>query len=960
MRRVSVVGRLAALAAALAPVPARAQPPAAAYAGLPVVAVSVEVEGRPATDAAVTGLIETAVGAPLSVADVRETIAHLFGLGRYEDIEVHAARAAGGVALRYALVPLHAVSEIRFRGDLGLAERDLRRIVVERFGPAPPAGRADAAARLLERAYAERGYLQARVTPSVDIRHDPDRGVMIFDVAPGPRARIGRVAVTGLEGAAARELLARLGLVEGGAYEPARLRRRLDEYLERLRRQGRYLAEGDHTAAPRDDARTVDVAIDVDPGPVVRLEFTGDPLPADRIDELVPVAREGAVDEDLLEDSDRRIREFLTRQGYWKAEVRHTRAVRGGELVVTFTIVRGPRYIVDGLELAGHSAMPIERLRPMLHLARGDPFVETTLQADVAAIRDAYLREGFRDVAIDTTVEERPGGRVFVRVRIAEGPRARVGAVRFEGRTAIDEGQLRAILRLRPGAPYYEPAAAADREAVLLEYLNRGYRAAAVTLEPHADESRGTVDLIYAIREGPRFVVDRVVIVGNARTSAETIRRALVIREGAPAGLAALVESRRRLTELGLFRRVRLTEIAHSRGTRRDVIVTVEEADATTIGYGAGVEVGQRLFVGAGGFAEERLELAPRGAFEVTRRNLWGKNRSVSLFSRVGFRSRGQVAGAPSPERFSFLEYRLVGTLREPSPFGWNAEGALTASAEQALRTSFNFVRQGLVAELVHRATPAVRISGRYSLGRTRLFDVRLQPEEALLIDRLFPQLRLSTAAAAVVRDTRDDPLDPARGALVANDLEIAARGLGSQVGFAKTYFQAFGFRALSSRRRVVLAAGVRLGVAAGFPREVVEGGRPVEVRDVPAAERFFAGGPTTVRGFALDKLGAPDTIGEFGFPKGGNAVLVLNAELRAPLWRDLGIVGFFDAGNVFARATDLELGELRPAAGVGLRYRSPLGPIRFDLGFKLDRQLLPQGGREGLTAFHVGIGHAF
>jgi outer membrane protein assembly complex protein YaeT len=959
MRRVSNAAGLLALAA-LAPAAAGAQPPAAAYAGLPIAAVSVEIEGRPAADPAVVDLIETAPGVPLSMVDVRETIAHLFGLGRFEDIEVHAARAAGGVALRYNLVPLHTVTEIRFRGDLGLSEGELRRIVVERFGPAPSPGRADAAARLLERVYAERGYLQARVAASVDVRHDPDRAAMIFDVVSGPRARIGRVAVTGLQGSAARELLARLDVAEGGAYEPLRLRRRLEAYLEDLRRGGHYLAAGDYNASPRGDARTVDLAIDVEPGPVVRIEFAGDPLPPDRIEELVPVAREGAVDEDLLEDSDRRIREFLTRQGYWKAQVRHARATRGGDLVVTFTVDRGLRYVVDGVEITGNAAMPLERLRPMLHLARGDPFVEATLEADVAAIRDAYLREGFREVVVERDLEERPGGRVLVRLRIAEGPRTRVGAVRFEGRTAIEESRLQALLRLRPGAPYYEPAAAADREAVLLEYLNRGYRAAAVTLEPRVDAARGTVDLVYTIEEGPRFVVDRIVIVGNTRTSAATIRRALVLREGVPLGLAAIVESRRRLSELGLFRRVRLTELPHARGARRDVIVTVEEADATTIGYGAGVEVGQRLFVGAGGFAEERLELAPRGAFEITRRNLWGKNRSVSFFSRVGFRSRGQAAGAPSPDRFSFLEYRVVGAFREPSPLGWSAEGTLTASAEQAIRTSFNFVRQGLVAELVHRATPAVRLSGRYSLGRTRLFDVRLQPEEALLIDRLFPQLRFSTVAASVVRDTRDDPLDPGRGTLVANDLEVAARGIGSQVGFAKTYVQALGFHALSPRRRIVLAAGVRLGLATGFPREVLEGDRPVEVREVPAAERFFAGGPTTVRGFALDKLGAPETIGEFGFPKGGNAVIVLNAELRAPLWRDLGVVGFLDAGNVFARATDLELDGLRPAAGVGLRYRSPLGPIRFDLGFKLDRRLLPQGGREGLTAFHVGIGHAF
>jgi outer membrane translocation and assembly module TamA len=131
-------------------------------------------------------------------------------------------------------------------------------------------------------------------------------------------------------------------------------------------------------------------------------------------------------------------------------------------------------------------------------------------------------------------------------------------------------------------------------------------------------------------------------------------------------------------------------------------------------------------------------------------------------------------------------------------------------------------------------------------------------------------------------------------------------------------------------------------------------------VTDLPASERFFAGGSTTVRGFEIDKLGAVDTITEAGFPRGGNALLVLNLELRANVWRDLGVVGFLDGGNVFARASDFDVSELRASPGIGLRYRSPIGPIRVDLGFKLRRRELSPGNFESPTAFHVSVGHAF
>ena len=131
-------------------------------------------------------------------------------------------------------------------------------------------------------------------------------------------------------------------------------------------------------------------------------------------------------------------------------------------------------------------------------------------------------------------------------------------------------------------------------------------------------------------------------------------------------------------------------------------------------------------------------------------------------------------------------------------------------------------------------------------------------------------------------------------------------------------------------------------------------------VTDVPASERFFAGGDSTVRGFVLDRLGTEDTLNDQGFPTGGNGLVVLNAELRTPYWKGLGGVGFLDAGNVFRRASDVSLADLRPAPGFGLRYRSPLGPLRVDFGFNLDRRMLASGTRERGTVFHISLGQAF
>ena len=212
-----------------------------------------------------------------------------------------------------------------------------------------------------------------------------------------------------------------------------------------------------------------------------------------------------------------------------------------------------------------------------------------------------------------------------------------------------------------------------------------------------------------------------------------------------------------------------------------------------------------------------------------------------------------------------------------------------------------------------------------------------------------------------MIRDTRDDPIDPTRGNYVSANAQFAGRAIGSEVGLAEDVHVGRAVPHAAAARGIVFAGDARLGVATGFPRPAVDAnGQPVTVKDLPASERFFAGGDTTVRGFALDQLGTPPTLDQNGIPIGGNALVIFNAELRIPVWRSLGAVGFLDTGNVFRSATDIDLGQLRSAVGFGVRYKSPVGPIRIDLGFKLHRQEIVPGQLEARTALHISFGQAF
>jgi outer membrane protein assembly complex protein YaeT len=722
------------------------------------------------------------------------------------------------------------------------------------------------------------------------------------------------------------------------------------------------------------------VTVNIARGPRVVIAFSGDPLPPNERERLVPVREEGAADEDLLEDAARNIEGYFFARGYRDATVEFTQVEKDGELVITFDVERGPRFLVNEITITGNTAFSTMQLRELLQLGPGDLFVDAVLDAGVAAMRNQYRASGFtqtgikrNDAVLPPEDPADPDRAVDIAVAIAEGPRTLVRSVAFSGNMAVTEAELRLTITLAPGTPYAEADVATAREVLELEYRNRGYDTVSVTADTTRADGETQADVAFRIIEGPQSIVDHVIILGNERTSPDTIRRELRLVEGRPLGYADIIESRGQLMALGLFSGVQI-EPAPQVGPsgRRDVIVRVQEAPANTFGFGGGLEGASRLRQDELGQAEERFEIAPRGFIEIGRRNLWGKNRSVNLFTRVSLRSReiaitdqGVALERPT-DRVGFNEYRVIGTFREPRLVGSSAELLVTGILEQGIRSSFNFGRRIVRAEAGMGLSQRFSAAARYSFERTELFDEKFQQDDdPVLIDRLFPQIRLSKIAGSLIHDTRDDPADSSRGTLLIVDGDLAARSLGSEVGFVKTYIQGFTFHRLPTQRRIVAAFAGRLGAAHGFAREVTrttaDGAQVVDViQDLPASERFFAGGDTSVRGFSLDRLGNENTISATGFPTGGNSVIVLSSELRVTTFSPLQVVGFLDAGNVYPRAGDLDLTDLRPAAGLGLRYRSPVGPIRFDLGFNLDPRELVPGRPERRTVFHISLGQAF
>jgi len=955
----------AAILCALAP---SARADVGDYLGQPVTSIHLVLDGRETKEPQLTRVLDVRVGQPLSMRDVRETVLHLFAMSRFDDVRVDATKEGGGVALRFDLTGARPVNAIRFSGgahEPGIDEGQLRRAVTDRAGPSPAATRVEELSRIVEGVLQSRGYLRSMVTGHLE-PNGPQHSAMVFEIQPGPRATIGTVTVMGPDNAKA-EFLSVVQLTTGMPYEADVVQSRLQKYISARRARGYYEAKADAATVPAADNR-IDLTFTVDPGRHVRIVFTGDSFAGNRKD-LVPVEREGSVDEDLLEDSTARIEDALKAQGYKDAMAPHTRAEVNGELVITFKVTRGQQYRIARVTVEGNASVPSSDLQPVLRVREGAPFSQAALDAEAAAIEDVYRRSGFAAAKADITVTPLPatGAQVPVAITISirEGVKTVVQSVKVVGNSAMTEAMLLDGLRLQKGRPFVVASLAADSDAILVKYLNAGYENATVDPRPELNRERTEANIVYAVREGPQILVDHVLIVGPERTDPKIVEKQLQLHTGDPLSRDAILDSQQRLRALGLYRSVTISELRHGDENRRDLLVSVEEGPATSVAEGGGFELARRVeTVNNGTAATEVFDAAPRASFQISRRNLFGTNRSATFFSSLTLHPQGTAQQGTT-------EYRLVGTFREPQVFNSKIDGLITLTDEQQWRSSFSFRRRGATAEATRRLGAGVSLVGTYQIQSTAVYDVppTVSASDQNAIDRVFPNVRLSSFSLSVLRDTRNDQIDPTTGQYFSAYGQLAAKSLGGQAGFVKTFFRASTFHLVPGSRGVVLAGNGFLGLAQGFPQQNPDGSTIIDPatgepsRDLPQSERFYAGGDTTMRGFAIDQLGVRhipldpvhDTIDANGFPLGGNAELLFNGEVRVPLIRNFEVHGFLDTGNVFRRAADLDLSEFRSAVGFGVLYKSPIGPLRFDLGFKVHP--LPD---ESLTAFFITFGRAF
>jgi outer membrane protein insertion porin family len=723
-------------------------------------------------------------------------------------------------------------------------------------------------------------------------------------VRAGPRVEVSAVSVIGAEGVPGITLddLVRPRL--GATYARERAEKAAEEMRRRLARAGRWRAAVTLQERYAPGPARMSLVFHATPGPPMDVEVHGAAVPGGLLDEVRRLLRDGRAGRDALEAGAERIESHLRRQGHREATARVREETRPGRDVVVYEATPGPLSLVSSVEIRGAGDEHLAGLETRV----GEPVRDSVLGEDARRLTRALEEEGYFQAQVDADVPDGPGPQPVVFLA-RPGPRAVVERVEIEEpplRPPSDETPPE--LAVRAGLPYRVRDVAASREILVSAWRRSGFLDAAVDPEIVFSEDQTAVSVRFAVTPGPRTIVENIVLAGLRDTREATVSRELALHRGEPFSFERVLESQRRLLGLGIFERVNVSELDPERERRRDVVVRVQEAPRTTVSWGIGYSEQDRL----------------RGSVEVTRRNISGLGRSASVFARGSFRGS-----------------RFLLNLREPRLFGRPLDSFLTAFWEEEDRITFDYNRKGGVVQAGRRVRPHTALLFRYLYQDTNVFNIEVPPEE---IDRQYRTYTVSGPAASVVWDTRDDPLEPHRGAFLGADLQLSASVLGG-TSFMKGFFQASSVRPL--RPDLLFVVSARVGLSATF------GDSPPLL---PLPERFFAGGDYGPRGFPVDGVG-PKVVNPSGevFPTGGNALLLAGAELRYNFTRSFQLATFLDVGNVYPEVRDLALSALRSSAGLGLRYRTPIGPIRLDWGYVLDRR-----PGEAPSRFHLTIGYAF
>ena len=598
-------------------------------------------------------------------------------------------------------------------------------------------------------------------------------------------------------------------------------------------------------------------------------------------------------------------------EGYFEVQITpETEKLPDGDVKVVFQVNEGRRITIDKIVIEGNKGLSASVIKGAMQTQERQYFIlrgvvhRQRLEQDADLIIQLYNNHGYIQARVESTdlQVDRVRARVTIKIVVVEGPQFHVGSVDVTGTSVLPVEEVRRQIRLKPGDEFSRAKLRDTLNGIRALYNAIGRASVEVAPLVNQDNAARKVHLTIEITEGPEVFVERINISGNVRSQEKILRREVPMAEGDLFTSQKLDRARQRLVNLGYFETVKAITAP---GSAKDkIIVNIEVTERPT-----------GLFSLGGGFSSVDGLL---GTVDLSQRNFLGRGWELFLRLRGGATTQQGVVGFTEPWLFD-----------RPLSAGFDLFNNRRVFTEYTVESLGGDVR------FSHPFFDFARWYFTYRLTQDKISDVAdnasdvLKDEEGTRITSL--------VEGAVSRDTRDNVFTTTRGSRASLIVDVA--GLGGDSRFVKmigdvSYFQPLFWD-------TVLAGRIEGGYGFGLGDQ-----------DLPLFERFYLGGPNSVRSRKFRQISPVD---ESGTRIGGTSEALLNIEYLIPVIFGIRFATFFDAGNVYGFTKDFDLTDVRKAAGVGVRWQSPFGPIRLDYGFNLDRKTGESAGQ-----FHFSVGAPF
>lgn len=691
------------------------------------------------------------------------------------------------------------------------------------------------------------------------------------------------------------------------------------------------------------DGQTVVTFIVEEKPAIARIEYTGnDGISLDDVKEVVNLKPNQVLNVADVKANAEKIRELYAEKGFYLAEV--TYELRPDDTipaasVVTFVIREFAKVRVKRITILGNERLSDQELKNIMATREGDfsslltsfgNFKEEAFEQDLQRLMAYYYDKGFVEVSVGRPIVRlsRDKRDIFITIKVVEGAQFDTGTVDLQGDFIVPKEDLEKLLKLEESKTFSYGTARTDAERIRDIYMNQGYAYVNVNplMRPRASGEK-IVDVTYDIQKGSKVYFGRIELVGNAKTRDNVIRRELLIEEGHLFTNESLEASRQNVMRLGFFEKV---EITTQRGDRADVInarVEVAERPTGTFQVGAGLSSLESFILN----------------MQISQNNFLGHGQSIAF--------NAQASAIRTFFNFQFSEPWLFNTKWQFSADAYNFDYLFQDFGRRSRGGNLSLGYP--ISDLLKFIPPKYQMvaSLSYKLEHVKLTPGGRAQRSSQEVGNLFRGGLTSSLRVGLALDHRDNRLFPTAGGYHSVRAEIAEDGITrSQNEFAKYDAQTRWYFPLFWN--FVLRLNAELGYVQSIDKH----------KPVPLFERYFVGGPTTVRGFERFSLGAvrdvalnpgdPSSVLD-EFQIGGNKQLILTAEIEFPILTAVGIRGvlFADAGNAFDNGQPMTLNldlfsdsdnqyrdVLRTSVGWGVRWFSPIGPLRFEWGVPLQR----------------------